>query len=99
MSKTPRSRHHHAGTAGRPRPQSDPPRFTQELARRGRPYQNFPLGPGAPSARIPTLFLPRMSTIISVLPALPTISNSLTLSLELAVIGACLLWLGSWGPR
>jgi acid phosphatase type 7 len=47
MAKTPRRHHHHAGATARPRPQSDPPRFTQELAHRGRPYQDFSTGPGA----------------------------------------------------
>ncbi len=51
MPKTPRSHHHHPSTTGRQRPQSDPPRFTQALAHRGRPYQDFPLGPGAPPYR------------------------------------------------
>ncbi len=50
MAKTPSGRHH-VSTTGRHRPQSDPPRFTQALAHRGRPYQDFSLGPGDPPYR------------------------------------------------
>jgi acid phosphatase type 7 len=51
MAKTPGTRHQHAGTAGRRRPQSDAPRFIQAVVHRGRPYQDFTQGPGAPPYR------------------------------------------------
>jgi hypothetical protein len=44
---THRPRHHQAANLGRHRPQLDPPRFTQAPTHRGRPYQDFPQGPGA----------------------------------------------------
>src|SRR5262249_49914535 len=51
MATTPSPGDQRAGIAGRQRPQSDPPRFIQEVTHRGRPYQDFPLGPGAPPYR------------------------------------------------
>jgi acid phosphatase type 7 len=47
MATTHRPRHHQATDVGRHRPQLDPPRFTQAPTHHGRPYQDFPLGPGA----------------------------------------------------
>ena len=47
MATTHRPRHHQATNTGRHRPLLDPPRFTQAPTHHGRPYQDFPLGPGA----------------------------------------------------
>jgi acid phosphatase type 7 len=47
LATTHRPRHHQATNVGRHRPQFDTPRFTQAPTHRGRPYQDFPLGPGA----------------------------------------------------
>ena len=47
MATMHRPRHHQATNTGRHRPLLDPPRFTQAPTHHGRPYQDFPLGPGA----------------------------------------------------
>jgi acid phosphatase type 7 len=60
---TPRPRDHHGSVAGRNRPHSEPPRFTQALPHRGRPYQDFPQGPGAPPYRA------KLEELVGTLPA------------------------------
>jgi hypothetical protein len=52
MATTHRPRHHQATDTGRHRPLLDPPRFTQAPTHHGRPYQDFPLGPGAAPYRV-----------------------------------------------
>ncbi len=52
MAKAPGSRQPDVGTGGGRRPLSNPPRFTQEVAHRGRPYQAFPQGPGTLPYRV-----------------------------------------------
>jgi acid phosphatase type 7 len=49
MATTRHPRHPQVSTIGRP--QLDPPHFTQAPTHRGRPYQSFPLGPGASPCR------------------------------------------------